>query len=133
MVAMHHGALALLADGDAGDPSLVAQDLLDLRLRVTYCTPRDSRYASHGSIQTRFVGPSRTRSVDPAVGLRIVSISCTNMSPIVRVLALRALAATSERVMPAARNFWYDADRCSAPTNSHQLVPLVLPEPALCA
>ena len=24
--------------------------------------------------------------------------------------------------MPAARNFWYDADRCSAPTKSHQLV-----------
>ena len=75
-----------------------------------------------GSIQTRLVGPSSTRSVDPAIGLRIVSISCTNTSPMVRVLALRALAATSERVMPAARNFWYDADRCSAPTKSHQLV-----------
>ena len=36
-----------------------------------------------------------------------MSISCTNMSPTVRVLALRALAATSERVMPVARNFWY--------------------------
>ena len=51
-----------------------------------------------------------------------MSISCTKMSPIVRVLALRALAATSERVMPVARNFWYAVDRCSAPTNSHQLV-----------
>jgi hypothetical protein len=40
------------------------------------------------------------------IGFRIVSISCTNTSPIVRVLAVRAFAATSERVMPAARNFW---------------------------
>ena len=62
-----------------------------------------------------------------------MSISWTNTSPIVRVLALRALAATSERVMPAARNFWYDADRCSAPTNSHQLVRFVFAEPALLA
>ena len=77
------------------------------------------------------VGPSSTRSVDPAVGLMIVSIICTNMSPIVRVLALRALAATSERVKPVARNFWYDAERCSAPTNFHQLVRFVFSEPAL--
>ena len=122
MVAMHHGALSLLANGDAGDASACRKG--SPRPPRSLHVPHTARFAdscSHGSIQTRLVGPSSTRSVGPAIGLRIVSISCTNMSPIVRVLALRALAATSERVMPAARNFWYDADRCSAPTNSHQL------------
>jgi hypothetical protein len=32
--------------------------------------------------------------------------SWMKMSPIVRVLAVSACAATSERVIPAARNFW---------------------------
>ncbi len=43
------------------------------------------------------------------------------MFPIVRVLALRSLAATTARVRPRARTFWYSADLPSARMKSHQL------------
>ena len=52
----------------------------------------------------------------------IVIIICTNMSPTVRALAVSAFEATSERVNPVARNFWYAGERSAAPMNSHQLV-----------
>jgi hypothetical protein len=39
----------------------------------------------------------------------------------VRALISRARAATSVRVSPSARNFWNAGERCSAPTNDHQL------------
>ena len=43
IVATHHCAFPLLANGDAGDPSLVAQDLLDLRVGDVLHEPLDSR------------------------------------------------------------------------------------------
>ena len=43
------------------------------------------------------------------------------MLPMVRVLASVSFAATRLRVSPAARTFWYSAERLAAPTKSHQL------------
>ncbi len=41
------------------------------------------------------------------------------MLPIVRVLAISSLAATSARVRPRAATVWYSASRSSARTKSH--------------
>jgi hypothetical protein len=43
------------------------------------------------------------------------------MFPIVRVEATRSLAATTARVRPRARTFWYSSDLPSAWMKSHQL------------
>ncbi len=53
------------------------------------------------------------------------------MSPIVRVLAFRALAATSERVMPARKELLVGRRAALGADEVPPACPLVLPEPAL--
>ena len=62
IVATRHGALSLLANGDAGDPSLVAQDLLDLGVR-------DVLHAARFEIGAPGIDPDEIgRPVEHAVG-----------------------------------------------------------------
>ena len=76
--------------------------------------------AAQGSIQTSEVGPSSTRSARPPARVRSNS-SWSRIEPPVRALISRARAATSVRVSPSARNLRNAGERCSAPTNDHQL------------
>ena len=55
------------------------------------------------------------------------------MSPMVRVLALRALAATSERVMPVGEELLVRRRPLLGADELPPARPLVLPEPALMA
>ena len=62
VVAMHHGALALLASDDAGDPSVLAQDFLDLRVL-------DVLHAARFEIRKPWIDPHEIRRpVEHAVG-----------------------------------------------------------------